>query len=178
MQDVLNRRLRRAVAARLAVSPAVALLGPRQVGKTTLAKSFGGLYFDLEQERERLRADLAWDELVAGSSLVILDEAQSWPEAFVRVRGAIDRDRKRMGRFLLLGSVSPVLMRQVSESLTGRLSLIELTPLLTTELRTGAPWEFFLTAGKNVIPSRQSSSESPAFRTKGRGAHGTHAGSC
>jgi predicted AAA+ superfamily ATPase len=138
---VLNRRLRRTVAARLAVSPAVALLGPRQVGKTTLARSLGGVYFDLEQAQDRLRADLAWDELVAGSSLVILDEAQSWPEAFVRVRGAIDHDRKRMGRFLLLGSVSPVLMRQVSESLTGRLSLVELTPLLTTELRTAASRE-------------------------------------
>lgn len=138
---MLRRRLRRVVEGRLAVSPAVALLGPRQVGKTTLARSLGGVYFDLEQEQERLRADLEWDGLVAGSSLVIFDEAQVWPEAFVRVRGAIDRDRRRMGRFLLLGSVSPVLMRQVSESLTGRLSLVELTPLLTTELGTNASRE-------------------------------------
>lgn len=66
--------------------------------------------------------------------LVVLDEAQSWPEVFTRLRGAIDRDRRRTGRFLLLGSVSPALMARVSESLAGRLSLVELTPLLLAEL--------------------------------------------
>ena len=95
-----------------------------------------GAYFDLEQEPERLRLDLEWDSLVAGEDLVILDEAQAWPEVFVRLRGAIDDDRRRMGRFLLLGSVSPSLMVEVSESLAGRLSLIELTPFLLTELKT------------------------------------------
>ena len=102
---------------RLSAYPAVALVGPRQCGKTTLAHSVGGHYFDLEQEPDQLRLDLAWDDIVAGDELVILDEAQSWPEVFDRLRGAIDRDRKRMGRFLLLGSVSPTLMTQVSESL-------------------------------------------------------------
>src|SRR5207248_2128735 len=68
----------------------------------------------------------------------ILDEAQEWPEVFLRLRGAIDADRKRQGRFLLLGSVSPALMTQVSESLAGRLSLLELTPLLLSELPTDA----------------------------------------
>lgn len=120
---------------RLTRYPAVVLVGPRQCGKTTLAHAIGGVYFDLEQESERLRLDLEWDGLVAGKSLVILDEAQSWPDVFVRLRGAVDRDRKRMGRFLLLGSVSPSLMIRVSESLAGRLSLVELTPLLLSELK-------------------------------------------
>ena len=110
------------------------MVGPRQCGKTTLARATGALYFDLEDEGDRVRLDLRWDGLLAGKELVVLDEAQAWPEVFPRLRGAIDRDRKRMGRFLLLGSVSPALMRQVSESLAGRLSLVELTPLLLEEV--------------------------------------------
>ncbi|NOZ85719.1 MAG: ATP-binding protein [Deltaproteobacteria bacterium] len=114
------------------------MVGPRQCGKTTLAQAMRGTYFDLEQESDRLRLDLEWDDLVAGKDLLILDEAQSWPEVFVRLRGAIDQDRGRKGRFLLLGSVSPSLMTHVSESLAGRLSLVELTPFLLSELETKA----------------------------------------
>jgi uncharacterized protein len=135
---MLERRVRPLLELRLRDSPAVALVGPRQCGKTTLARSLGGLYFDLEQEHDRLRLDLEWPRLIAGSDCVILDEAQTWPEVFPRLRGAIDRDRKRNGRFLLLGSVAPSLMQQVSESLAGRLSLVELTPLLLPELTTQA----------------------------------------
>ncbi len=123
---------------RLKLYPAVALIGPRQCGKTTLAQSIGGAHFDLEQQSERLRLDLEWDTLVDGKDLIILDEAQSWPEVFARLRGAIDRNRRRRGRFLILGSVSPSLMIQVSESLAGRLSLVELTPFLLSELKTKA----------------------------------------
>jgi len=126
------------VRARLADTPAVALLGPRQCGKTTLARALGGAYFDLELEVDRLRADLEWEALVRGTPLVILDEAQAWPEGFARVRAAIDEDRRRMGRFLILGSVAPSLMVQVSESLAGRLALVELTPLLAHELDAAA----------------------------------------
>ena len=133
---MIQRKAREELVDRLKAYPAVALVGPRQCGKTTLAQALGGTYFDLEQESERLRLDLAWDDLADGKDLVILDEAQSWPEVFTRLRGTIDRDRKRMGRFLLLGSVSPSLMVQVSESLAGRLSLIALTPFLATELTT------------------------------------------
>ena len=60
--------------------------------------------------------------------LAIFDEAQSWPELFPRLPGAIDRERERTGRFLLTGSVSPGLMRDVSESLAGRLAVIEMSP--------------------------------------------------
>jgi len=135
---MIRRTVQELVLERLEAYPAVALVGPRQSGKTTLAQAVGGTYFDLEQESERLRLDLEWEGLVAGTDLAILDEAQSSPEVFTRLRGAIDRDRKRMGRFLLLGSVSPSLMVQVSESLAGRLSLVELTPFLLTELGTKA----------------------------------------
>lgn len=119
---------------RLAESPAAALVGPRQSGKTTLARSLRGRYFDLEQEADRLRLNLEWDELASGRPLVILDEAQAAPELFPRLRGAIDQEPDRKNRFLLLGSVSPALMTQVSESLAGRLALVELTPLLLSEL--------------------------------------------
>ena len=128
------RRLTHEIKNRLKRYPAVAILGPRQAGKTTLAKSFEGHYVDLEQEKDRLRLDLHWNDYMFGPNLVILDEAQAWPEIFPRLRGAIDQNRKRNGRFLLLGSVSPALMTKVSESLAGRLSLVELTPLLLTEL--------------------------------------------
>ena len=135
---MIPRAVQELVMERLKAYPAVSLVGPRQCGKTTLARAIGGTYFDLEQNPDRLRLDLEWETLAAAKKLVVLDEAQSWPEVFSRLRGAIDRDRKRRGRFLLLGSVSPSLMVQVSESLAGRLSLVELTPLLWTELRTKA----------------------------------------
>ncbi|MFC1529645.1 ATP-binding protein [Gemmatimonadota bacterium] len=138
---MINRLIRKTVLDRLQANPAVSLIGPRQCGKTTLARDMEGIYFDLEQDSERLRLDLDWDSLVAGHQLIILDEAQSWPSVFPRLRGAIDNDRRKMGRFLLLGSVSPTLMIQVSESLAGRLSLIELTPFLVTELEQKAARE-------------------------------------
>jgi predicted AAA+ superfamily ATPase len=125
-EEIVRRRLRQ--------SPAVALVGPRQAGKTTLARALGGLYFDLEHEPDRLKLDLQWETLQAGTALVVLDEAQSWPEVFPRLRTAIDRDRRRRGRFLLLGSVSPALMTHVSESLAGRLALVELSPFSLTEV--------------------------------------------
>jgi hypothetical protein len=113
----------------------VALVGPRQAGKTTLARSLGGRYFDLEQEGERLKLDLKWHELAASSTLLVLDEAQTCPETFPRLRGAIDAARRKNGRFLILGAVSPALMREVSESLAGRLALCELTPFLAAEIK-------------------------------------------
>jgi predicted AAA+ superfamily ATPase len=114
--------------------PAATIVGPRQCGKTTLAREIGGEYFDLEQESDRVRLDLEWARLMAGRSRVILDEAQTHPAVFPRLRAAIDADRARNGRFILLGSVSPALMRSVSESLAGRMAVIELTPFLWTEL--------------------------------------------
>ncbi len=114
--------------------PAVALVGPRQCGKTTLSQSMGGHYFDLEDEAGVLKLDLKWDQLIEGRDLVVLDEAQSYPPVFKRLRSAIDRRRQVTGRFLVLGSVSPALMREVSESLAGRLGLVELTPFFLDEV--------------------------------------------
>jgi hypothetical protein len=131
---MIERAYVQIVKQRLAEYPAVALIGPRQSGKTTLAREIGGHYFDLEQESDRVSLDLRWDSLVEGERLIILDEAQEWPELFKRLRGEIDRRRERRGRFLLLGSVSPALMKHVSESLAGRMSLVELTPFLWGEL--------------------------------------------
>ena len=134
---MVERGLTPVLLARLRSYPAAALVGPRQSGKTTLALSLGGVYFDLEQESDRLRLDMTWDAVAGGRELAVLDEAQAWPEVFPRLRGAIDGDRRRMGRFLLLGSVSPALMTQVSESLAGRLSVVELAPLSWAELAAG-----------------------------------------
>ncbi len=124
--DVLKQKLSR--------FPAVALVGPRQSGKTTLAKSLGGAYFDLEQEEGRLSLEFQWNDLLRSEQLVTLDEAQEYPDIFKRLRGAIDENRKKNGKFLLLGSVSPSLMKYVSESLAGRMAILELTPFLWTEL--------------------------------------------
>ncbi|MFQ5513495.1 MAG: ATP-binding protein [Myxococcota bacterium] len=136
----IRRLIQRRLAKPLRESPAVALLGPRQAGKTTLAKGLSsarrGRYYDLELEQDRLRLDLEWDACTQQKRLVVLDEAQAHPEVFPRLRAAIDADRGRTGRFLLLGSVSPALMREVSESLAGRLALVELTPFLWRELES------------------------------------------
>ncbi len=131
---MLDRQARRLVERALQRFPAVALIGPRQVGKTTLAKSLSSAYFDLEQETDRIRLDGNWPAVMEQKGLVVLDEAQSDPRVFPRLRGAIDSDRRRYGRFLLLGSISPALMRNVSESLAGRLGICELTPIGLREL--------------------------------------------
>ncbi|MBM4085718.1 MAG: ATP-binding protein [Planctomycetes bacterium] len=131
---LVERAAERIIRERLKSFPAVGLVGPRQSGKTTLARTLSAVCFDLEQEGDRVRLELQWDELTKKEGLVVLDEAQAFPSVFPRVRAAIDADRRRNGRFLLLGSVSPSLMRAVSESLAGRLALVELTPFLLTEL--------------------------------------------
>jgi len=132
--QLIDRGFRQVVERKLAKMPAVGLLGPRQCGKTTLAKMLGTKYFDLELETSRTRLDIEWDALMSSEDLVVFDEAQMWPAVFSRLRSAIDQDRGRNGRFLLLGSVSPELMTQVSESLAGRLGIVELTPLLLSEV--------------------------------------------
>jgi len=127
--------------------PAVALIGPRQCGKTTLAQQLGGAYFDMETAGSEARLDAEWHALVAGSQLIIIDEAQNAPQVFPRLRGAIDADRKRNGRFLLLGSVSPALMKNVSQSLAGRLGLVHLTPFILPELKARQMDDLWLRGG-------------------------------
>lgn len=124
--------------------PAVGLLGPRQVGKTTLALEIArqrtSVYLDLESPSDR--AKLAEPELyfrAQGGKLVILDEIQRVPELFQVLRGVIDAGRRagrRTGQFLVLGSASLDLLQQSSESLAGRIAYRELTPLLIDEVAT------------------------------------------
>ncbi|MDP1790371.1 MAG: ATP-binding protein [Methylibium sp.] len=136
---MLKRQVQDVVERRLAQAPAVALLGPRQVGKTTLAKAVAqqqpnALLLDLERESDR--AVLRQPELFFASHrdrLLVLDEVQFVPQLFTALRPEIDAHRTP-GRFLLLGSASGDLLRQSGESLAGRVSYVELTPLLVTEL--------------------------------------------
>ena len=94
-----------------------------------------------------MRLDLEWTRRVGNAERIILDEAQAWPEILARVRGAIDADRKRNGRFLLLGSVAPSLATHASESLAGRLSQIELAPLQWSEVPSTSRKHLWLRGG-------------------------------
>jgi predicted AAA+ superfamily ATPase len=127
---------------RLSHFPVVALLGSRQVGKTTLARDLvlekPSHYLELERPSDL--AKLADPELYLGrlaGQLVILDEVQRLPDLFPVLRGLVEERRRageRTAQFLLLGSASPDLLRQSSETLAGRISYLELTPLLLAEL--------------------------------------------
>ena len=132
---MIQRKIQNVILSRLKQFPAVAILGPRQAGKTTLAKTFSDIYYDLEVEQEKLRLDLQWDDIIQSESIIILDEAQNHPEIFPIIRNAIDSERKKNGRFMILGSVSPGLMKQVSEFLTGRIALCELSPFFFSEVK-------------------------------------------
>ena len=136
---MFSRELQHFVDQALLRSPAVVLLGPRQVGKTTLARQIAqahpdALFMDLERESDRAavaRPELFFPPL--RQRLVVLDEVQTLPDLFRALRPEIDADR-RAGRFLLLGSASGPLLQQSSESLVGRASYAELTPFLASEV--------------------------------------------
>ena len=116
--------------------PAVLLVGPRQCGKSTLAAHALPDWTRLDLERPADLALLAADLegfFDAHPRAVVIDEAQHLPQVFSVLRHVIDRSRGK-GRFLLLGSASPTLMRSVSETLAGRVALLELTPFLASEL--------------------------------------------
>ena len=140
--DWIGRRLLKPIQERLGLFPAVALLGPRQVGKTSLARELAekrpSVYLDLEAPADRARlsdASLYLSRLA--DRLVILDEVQRMPELFATLRGLIDIGRRQgqgNGRFLLLGSASVELIRQSSESLAGRIAYLELTGLNVLEI--------------------------------------------
>ena len=167
----------------LADSPAVALLGPRQAGKTTLAlrvgehwaqtrlagRLSGSIYLDLESpgDRQKLTDPEAYLAHHA-DKLVILDEVQQMPALFQVLRGLIDQGRRQglgLGRFLLLGSATGELLRQSSESLAGRVAYLELPPLQLLEvgadqqdalwLRGGFPDSFLASSLAKSLTWRQ-----------------------
>jgi len=140
---MINRQQQSELLGLLSQFPAVALLGPRQAGKTTLANRIsqdhpGTVYLDLESPSDRNKlidpeAYLSQFE----DKLVILDEVQRLPELFQPLRGLIDRGRRKgltSWRFLLLGSASGDLLRQSGESLAGRIAYLELPALQVLEL--------------------------------------------
>jgi predicted AAA+ superfamily ATPase len=139
---MIERKVKQHLAEAIDADPAVGLLGPRQVGKTTLAVEIAetrpSIYLDLETISDRAKltdpeAYLATHE----DKLVILDEVHRVPEIFQSLRGLIDRGRRKgrtAGRFLLLGSASVDLLQQSGESLAGRISYLKLAPLDAIEV--------------------------------------------
>ena len=152
---MFSRRLLPKLTDELQNSPAVALLGPRQVGKTTLAREVAralpSIYLDLESERDRTK--LAQAELYLADhldKLVILDEVHRAPGLFPVLRGLIDQARrngKRAGQYLLLGSASLDLLQQAGETLAGRIAYLELGPLNVLEIGAEAPDTLWLRGG-------------------------------
>ena len=149
MQGMIERWIADSLKQDLRHTPAVALLGPRQVGKTTLALSIAesrsALYLDLESPEDLLKlSDPAAFLSLHDDKLVILDEIQRAPGLFMVLRGLIDKNR-RAGRkgeqYLFLGSASMDLLRQSSESLAGRISYSELSGLNLLEVSADKPKE-------------------------------------
>lgn len=136
---MINRRLLPQIECSLGDFPAVALLGPRQAGKTTLARIVASARPDsvhLDLERPSDLAKLSDPELFLSrhaGQFIVLDEIQRQPELFAVLRALIDAQRTP-GRFLLLGSASPQLLRQASESLAGRICFHELAPFDVSEI--------------------------------------------
>ncbi|MGH6634587.1 MAG: ATP-binding protein [Gammaproteobacteria bacterium] len=141
---MIERRAQAEIARLLRQFPAVGILGPRQIGKTTLALQLASnrspepLYLDLEDpgHQARLSDPTAYFRAQEGR-LIILDEIQRLPEIFTILRGTIDRRRRageKTGQYLVLGSASLDLLRQSSESLTGRIAYKELAPFTVEEV--------------------------------------------
>jgi len=139
---MIERRIKQQVINALDRQAAVALIGPRQVGKTTLAheigKKRGALYLDLEDKDDREKLSNAKLFLSHYEDrLVVLDEIHRVPEIFQILRGIIDEGRRKgkgIGRFLILGSASIDLLRQSGESLAGRIEYVDMQPLDVTEI--------------------------------------------
>jgi hypothetical protein len=148
--EIERRRLRTKIAAALERARGVVLVGPRQVGKTTLARSFvpagSPAFFDLEDPRVEAQLEAPLLALEPLRGLVAVDEVQRAPELFKVLRVLMDRDPPP-ARFLLLGSASPGLLRQASETLAGRVEVIEIGGFALDELGGGALERLWLRGG-------------------------------
>ncbi len=139
MQTYINRFVKDEIVSYMQLFPVVAILGPRQCGKSTLAKELGKsfdnfLYIDLEDPSDRLRInDLSLFFNLNKSATVCIDEAQLFPHLFPELRSIIDKER-RNGQILLLGSASRELVNKSAESLAGRIGYIELSPFTFSEI--------------------------------------------
>ncbi len=152
MQTYIQRYLTDHILKRLRHYPAVALLGPRQCGKTTLAKQIisrikNAVYLDLERpgDANKLRDPELFFELNSGK-LICLDEIQVLPDIFTALRPILDEEGQN-GRVFILGSASRDLVRQTSESLAGRISYLELTPFTLDEVGERALYTLWLRGG-------------------------------
>ena len=144
-----TRQLTQQILSNLSHNPAVAILAPRQIGKTTLARAIArdqpSNYLDLENHEDFQKLDNPTHYLgLHADRLVILDEVQRYPDLFLSLRGLIDAGRREghgNGRFLILGSATNALLRQSAESLAGRINYSELTGLNPFEIEAsqGAP---------------------------------------
>jgi len=144
--DVLKRNIEHRIQYLHTNFPIVVILGVRQCGKSTLARVIGGdwKYYDLENlsHFSLIKNDpiLFFRE---NSEKIIIDEAQILPELFSTLRSVVDEDRKKNGRFILTGSASFELMRDVSETLAGRVAIIELAPFKVNEFESETLSSFF-----------------------------------
>lgn len=132
---MIERRIQEELLVLLNTFPAVALLGPRQVGKTTLTRELlknslkEVIYFDLENDEDIARiGNPAFLFNQYKDACIVLDEIQRVPDLFRQLRPIIDQHRK-VGRFILTGSASPALVKGVSESLAGRIAFAEMSPV-------------------------------------------------
>ncbi len=152
----------------LSIFPAVGLLGPRQVGKTTLVKNLKlekeSLYLDLEKASDRAKLVDAELFLKAhADKTVILDEIQLMPELFAELRSLIDEQREP-GRFILLGSASPDLIRKSADSLAGRIGYLELTPFFLGEIASDELEKLWIRGGFPLSFLAKSERESQLWR--------------
>ena len=169
---MIERKIRQDIEEALNRQPAVAIIGTRQVGKTTIAfdiaESRDSLYLDLEsyEDRDKLQDPILFFNQYE-DRLIILDEIHRMPELFQTLRGGIDKGRRKgikTGRFLILGSASLDLLKQSGESLAGRIGYIDMTPLTVLEITPGNIMKLWVRGG--FPDSFLSDSEQNSFLTR------------
>lgn len=168
---MIIRYLKDKVIRSLSRFPVVGMIGSRQSGKTTLARDIAAshaedaIHLDLERASDLSKLEEAEIYLERfADRLVILDEVQRKPELFPLIRALVDSGSRRAGRFLILGSASPALLRQSSESLAGRIVYHELTPLMLAETGSGSVRELWVRGGYPPSYLAASDDDSYAWR--------------